>query len=76
MMSSAMPDLTADTVPHLKAQVHRRLSAEQLASIQLGQLGFRPLQASDMEEMMALRGGLRRDQRNPWSEPAKDPPKV
>ncbi|CAJ1327314.1 unnamed protein product [Effrenium voratum] len=52
--SSAMPDLTADTVPHLKAQVHRRLSAEQLASIQLGQLGFRPLQASDMEEMMAL----------------------
>eukprot|EP00438_Fugacium_kawagutii_P018280 Skav222991 [mRNA] locus=scaffold1827:233262:233653:- [translate_table: standard] len=49
-----MPDLTAESVPRLKAKVHRRLSPEQLGRISLSDLCYRPLQASDMEEMIAL----------------------
>mmetsp|Transcript_817 Transcript_817/g.1794 ORF Transcript_817/g.1794 Transcript_817/m.1794 type:complete len:322 (-) Transcript_817:111-1076(-) len=52
--SSAMPDLCSPSVPRLKAQVHRRLSPEACARISLDSLHFRPLQGSDMEEVIAL----------------------
>ncbi|CAE7749517.1 MCC1 [Symbiodinium sp. CCMP2592] len=52
--SSAMPDPMADTVPRLTAKVHRRFSAEDAAAIPLSHIHYRPLQAEDMDEMMAL----------------------
>lgn len=39
-----------------EARVHKSLPAEQMAHIALTDLHFRTLQASDMEEMMALWG--------------------
>lgn len=52
--SSAMPDPTAETVPRLRAKVHRRLSPEQLQRLSVSDLCYRPLQSSDMDEMIAL----------------------
>jgi len=52
--SSAMPDLSSPDVPRLRARVHQRLSVEQYASIPLHALSFRPLQACDFDEMVAL----------------------
>mmetsp|Transcript_68445 Transcript_68445/g.110317 ORF Transcript_68445/g.110317 Transcript_68445/m.110317 type:complete len:338 (+) Transcript_68445:62-1075(+) len=53
--SSAMPDPNAASVPRLKARVHRRFStADVCATLSLSEVRFRPLQASDLEEMMTL----------------------
>lgn len=52
--SSAMPDLASPNLPRLQARVHQRLSAQQCASIPISALSFRPLQAYDFDEMVAL----------------------
>eukprot|EP00933_Yihiella_yeosuensis_P039413 TRINITY_DN33415_c0_g1_i1.p1 TRINITY_DN33415_c0_g1~~TRINITY_DN33415_c0_g1_i1.p1 ORF type:complete len:325 (+),score=73.35 TRINITY_DN33415_c0_g1_i1:105-1079(+) len=52
--SSAMPDLSAATVPRLKARVHNQLSSPELAQLPLSKVRFRSLRTEDMEEMIAL----------------------
>jgi len=49
-----MPDLNSLQVPSLKARVHQHLSAAFCASLPLSELRFRPLQVSDLDEMVAL----------------------
>jgi len=52
--SSAMPDLSSSSVPHLKARVHQRLSPDACASLQLDSLEYRALQPDDYHEVVAL----------------------
>jgi ribosomal protein S18 acetylase RimI-like enzyme len=49
-----MPDLSSPNVPRLKARVHQKLTEAECRLIPFGALEFRPLQAADYEEMVAL----------------------
>lgn len=52
--SSAMPDLHSPRVPALRAKVHQCLSDEDCKKLPLSSLRFRPLNADDLQEMVAL----------------------
>mmetsp|Transcript_33741 Transcript_33741/g.96783 ORF Transcript_33741/g.96783 Transcript_33741/m.96783 type:complete len:322 (-) Transcript_33741:113-1078(-) len=52
--SSAMPDHSSPSVPCLRAKVHQILSAAECQMIPLSALRFRPVEADDHKEMVAL----------------------
>eukprot|EP00747_Dinoflagellata_sp_TGD_P170279 gnl/TRDRNA2_/TRDRNA2_201427_c0_seq1.p1 gnl/TRDRNA2_/TRDRNA2_201427_c0~~gnl/TRDRNA2_/TRDRNA2_201427_c0_seq1.p1 ORF type:complete len:319 (-),score=18.60 gnl/TRDRNA2_/TRDRNA2_201427_c0_seq1:43-945(-) len=52
--SSAMPDPTSPNVPYLHARVHQRLTPAICAQLPMSALTFRPLEARDFSEMVAL----------------------
>lgn len=52
--SSAMPDPHAESVPRLKAKVHKVLPAARCAQIPVSSLRYRALDAQDHDEVVAL----------------------